>query len=115
MKDRQIPKTKHATLFSKSGLFFAMTVRRNSVSMRTHEYVDSKGGLWHIQPNWHGFGPPWEYYHDSYDGAPDAHDKRCGYGESPSHCRICIESFISQVAIDQTLAEIDRETHQTKR
>ncbi len=61
------------------------------------DYTDSHGDLWHIRYTC----PPiptrqydWEYWHDDYDGAPDAFDPRSGNARTPRACRQAIEEWI---------------------
>lgn len=51
--------------------------------------ISYRFGAWHIY-----FEPPpipcrnsdWHFYHDDYDGAPDANDNRAGHAESVDGC-----------------------------
>lgn len=47
-----------------------------------------KVGSWNINLG-PGLDPicDFEFWHDDFDGAPDANDKRCGYGPSEQNCR----------------------------
>ena len=35
----------------------------------------------------------WDFWHDDYDGAEDAHDPRCGTAASPDECRSEIDEI----------------------
>lgn len=43
-----------------------------------------------IYKSWSGF-VNWEYVHDDYDGAEDARDNRCGYGQTIDECKAEID------------------------
>lgn len=35
----------------------------------------------------------YEFVHDDYDGAPDANDNRCGYGQTIENCKDQIDEI----------------------
>lgn len=41
-------------------------------------------------------GFDWEYWHDDYDGAPDANDHRCGFCKTEADCRKEIAAWIEE-------------------
>jgi len=60
------------------------------------KYKASNGEMYDITPNRHSlpFATTHNFQHEDYDGAPDAFDHRCGFGNSEEDCQSQIESQI---------------------
>jgi hypothetical protein len=42
----------------------------------------------------------WLFVHRNYDGAPDANDDRCGFGETARACMIEIDAMLEAAPVD---------------
>lgn len=52
-----------------------------------------KYGDWWIYPTDDPYRKGYDYVHDEYDGAPDAEDKRHGFGTNIESCICCIDDY----------------------
>lgn len=48
---------------------------------------------WHIEPTQNPYQDGWDYWHDSYDGAPDSRDNRCGFALTEQEAREEIDMY----------------------
>ena len=64
-------------------------------------HVASDGSHWHVLRNPKPIPTEafdWDWSHADYDGAPDAHDHRCGHAASREEAEEAIEEWIREDA-----------------
>lgn len=71
-----------------------MRIAQDAIEAAKQETGVRYRGAWHIyfepKPIPASCGVDWTFVHDGFDGAPDAHDNRCGYAAS-------VEAAIAQI------------------